>query len=84
MFESSLSTIVKAVRDLAPEAPTRDDEEAQELREEMATLAPNQLLVKIEELKGKMLKAAEKLDFERAPMYRDQVKDLEQRHLMIG
>ncbi|MFK7838700.1 MAG: excinuclease ABC subunit UvrB [Bdellovibrionales bacterium] len=44
---------------------------------------PNKLTKHIKEIKDKMLKAAENLDFEKAASLRDQVKELEDMHLKL-
>ncbi len=51
--------------------------------EEASYLSPDQLEEIIEELKGKMKKAAKNLAFEEAAMFRDRIKELEKQELEL-
>lgn len=74
-------TIVKAIRDIAP---VQQDEPllAEELN--LESLTPERIPAKIKELREKMYKAAEALEFEKAATLRDQLQTLEAAHLKIG
>jgi excinuclease ABC subunit B len=74
-------TIKKSIErvDLLTQMPSQ---KASANQNTLNNLTPSGLHNMMEDLRRKMFAAAESLDFERAALLRDQLKDLEQRHLM--